>query len=233
MGSEKVKFDSHRKLFLNEEKSANLDEKFWSLNPIIPSTHKTVRSMVIDRIPFQRVSEPIVFNAVNVLLDNYRERLFQKRTARELLHGRKVELLQSLENLADRFGLKSLMPPGPPENTFGLVHFQNNTVDVIELWTGIGDSNKFGDVYKWKGEEKMNLWTGKCNEINGTNGELYKPFVVKGKPLRIFLSQLCRTFNLDPVSKDVVIIQDGLEALEYEISPRLFLGARSNPNNKC
>lgn len=210
-----------------------MDEKFWMLNPIIPSTLKSVRSMVIDRIPFQRVSEPIVFNAVNVLLDNFKERLIQKRSPRELLNGRKVELLQSLTDLADRFGLKSLIPPGPPENTFGLAHFQNETVDVIELWTGVGDSKRFGDVYKWKGRDRMNVWKGKCNEINGTNGELYKPFVEKGKPLKIFLSQLCRTFHLDPVSQDVVTIQDGLEALEYEISPRLFLGARSNPSNKC
>lgn len=210
-----------------------MDEKFWMLNPILPSTLKSVRSIVIDRVPFQRMTEPIVFNAVNVLLDNFKERLIQKRSPRELLNGRKVELLESLTEFADRFGLKSFLPPGPPENTFGLAHFQNNTVDVIEIWTGVSDSKRFGDVFKWKGRERMNIWSGKCNVINGTNGELYKPFIAKGKPLKIFLSQLCRTFHLDPVSQDVVTIQDGLEALEYELSPRLFQGARTNPNNKC
>lgn len=218
---------------MDEEKSANLDEKFWGLNPILPTTARTVRSIVLDRIPFERVSAPIVFNAVNVLLDNFNERLFQKRTPRVLLNGRKIDLLQSLEDLAGRFGLKSLLPPGPPENTFGLVHFQNNTVDEIEIWTGVGDSSRFGDVHKWKGRAQMNVWKGKCNDIEGTNGELYKPFLVQGKPLRIFLSQLCRTFNLDPVSTEVVTIQDGLKALEYEISPRFYLGARNNPSNKC
>lgn len=221
-------------MYLNEIKSANLDERFWILNPIIPSTLKSIKSMVLDRIPFPRISEPIVFNTVNVLLDNFKERLIQKKTPRELLEGRKVELLESVEALADRFGLKSLVPPGPPENTFGVAHFQNSTVDTIEVYTGVGKTKeKYGDVYKWKDKDKMTFWSGKCNEISGTNGELYKPNIPKGKSLKIFLSQLCRTFYLDPVQADLVTIQDGLKALEYELTPRLYLGAQNYPKNKC
>lgn len=221
-------------MYLNEAKSANLDERFWLLNPIVPSTMKTVRSLVIDRIPFQRVSEPIVFNTVNVLLDNFKERLIQKRSPRELLEGRKVELLESVTSLADRFGLKSFIPPGPPENTFGVAHFQNNTVDVQEVYTGIGSTkHRYGEVYKWRDGEKLKIWQGKCNEIQGTNGELYKPPLTPGKSIRVFLGQLCRTFDMDPVQPELVTIQDGLKALEYEITPRLYLGARNNPKNKC
>lgn len=227
-----LQFDSLRKMVPIEEKSANFDEKFYMLNPIVPGVLKQVRSMVIDRVPFQRITEPVVFNAVNVLLDNFNERLIVKTSARRLLDGRKVELLDSITNLASRFGLKSLVPPGPPENTFGLVFVLNRTIDKIEIWTGYKATEKFGDMSKWRGKQKMNIWSSnKCNAIEGTNGELFKPFIPKGKPLKIFLYPLCRSFYLDPVEE--VTLSNNMVALEYELSQRLYQGARSNPGNKC
>lgn len=229
---ELLAYDTRRELVLDESRSADLDESFWMLNPIVPGVLKTVRSMVIDRVPFQRVTEPVVFNSVNVLLDNFDERLLVKTTPRKLLEGRKVEMLELLIALADRFGLKSLLPPGPPNNIFGLAYVQNETTDHLEIWTGVEAPEKFGDVHSWRGKTSMDIWKGKCNTIRGTNGELHKPLIQKGKPLKIFLPQLCRSLNLDPISEPVVL-PNGLEGIEYEISQRLFLGARSNPGNKC
>lgn len=230
---ETIVFDSRREMMMNEENSANFDERFWVINPVLPGIGKQVRIIVLDKIPFSRMAEPIVFNTVNILLDQYKERLIVKRSPRQILNGKKVDLLDFLNNMADRFGLKSLIPPGPPENTFGLVHFQNMTTDSMELFTGVGKTKgRFAEVISWNHNNKVKFWKGKCQIINGTNGELYKPFINLGKPIRVFLPQLCRTFDLDPVG-DLVEIQDGLKALEYEVSPRLYLGARNNPSNKC
>lgn len=230
-----VSFDTHRKLQLQEDQSAkDLDDKYWVLNPILPAVLIQVKNIVLDRIPFQSISEPIVFNGLNVILDNFKERLFVKRSPRTLLMGRKVELLESIVGLADSFGLKSIVPPGPPENIFGVAHFQNETVDSIEVWAGVGESkSKFGEVSKWRGKTKMTQWRGKCNIIDGTNGELYKAFPEKGKSIKVFVSQFCRTFYLDPVQDDPIQIQDGLVALEYKLTDQLFLGAKKNPENKC
>lgn len=231
---DRIKFDTHKVMHVNEVRSPDLDEKLFHVNPIVPSVMNQVKSIVLDRIPFQRASEPIVFNGVNALLDFYKERLIVYRSPRELLEGKEVELLAQLTNLADRFGLKSLIPPGPPENKFGLAHAQNVTVDQIELWTGIGRTkDKFAQVYKWKGKDKMTTWDAHCNIINGTNGELFKPFIEKGKPIKIFLHDLCRTFNLIPVGEEPVTVQDNFKALEYEFPNRIYQGARTNPRNKC
>lgn len=217
-----------------EEQSADFDEKMWLINPIVPTTSKSVRAMVIDRLPFQRVSEPVVFNAVNLLLDNYNERLITRTTPRQLLLGRKLDIFSDLEALAKRFGLAGLLPPGPPNNVFGLVYFQNETIDEMELWTGIKpNQKKFADVHRWRNKTVLTLWEGKCNAIEGTNGELYKPLLPKGKPLKIFLPQLCRTFYLEPVGDGPTMTESGMASYEYQISPRLFMGARSNPSNRC
>lgn len=233
-GGERVKFDTHRVMLLNEAKSENLDKKHWVLNPTIPSTLKTVQTLILDRVPFRRLTEPIVFNSVNLILDGFKERLVNKRSARQLLEGKKIELLVSIQNLADRFGLGSLVPPGPPQNIFGVAHYQNNTFETIEIFTGLGKTkNRFAEVYQYKGRDKLKFWEGRCKSLEGTNGELYKPFVNKTRPLRIFLGMLCRGLSLDPVSDEPIEVQDGLMALEYEFSNRVFLGARNNPSNKC
>lgn len=229
-----MRYDSHRKLYLDEENSANVDEKMWLLNPIIPGILKMVRGLFLDRVPFQRLSEPIVFNAINVVLDQYKERLITRSTPRTFLQGRKIVLLEELINLATRFGLQTFVPPGPPKNIFGLAFVQNETVDVFEIWTGLSPSvDKFGDVKRYKGSPRLNVWQGRCNIINGTNGELFKPFLQEGRSLKIFLAPLCRTLTLDPVGDEPVVLSNGIRSLEYEFSPRVFMGARNNPNNKC
>jgi hypothetical protein len=231
---EKVTFDSSRKLSIDEEHSANFDEKIWLINPIIPSTANVVKSLVLDRIPFRRMVEPVVFNAVNLLLDNFKERLVMRTTARSLLEGRKVEMLEAIQGLADRFGAGTLVPPGPPQNIFGIAYIQNQLVDNYELWTGVGKTrDKFAEVAKFRGKDRLDVWSGKCNAITGTNGELHKPFVKVGQPLRIFLGPICRSFNLDPASEGPVLTKSGLMALEYELTGRLFQGSRTNPSNKC
>lgn len=231
---ERLKYDSHRMLVIDEASSKDLDEKMWLLNPILPTTLKIVKTLVLDRIPFQRLAEPIIFNTVNLLLDNFKERLILKTTPRMILDGRKVEMLAAVSGVAKQFGLASIIPPGPPQNVFGLAFVQNETTDSLEIWTGIGPSvDRFAEVSSWRGQSAMKIWRGKCNIINGTNGELYKPFIEEGRPIQVFLPPLCRTLQLDPVGDAMAITKTGIRALEYELTPRLYLGARSNPSNKC
>lgn len=232
-GGEKVAYESYRRSWPQEAGSNNFNEKFFMINPVVPTVLSSVKTILLDRIPFQRVSQPIVLNAVNVALDTYGERLIHKTSPRKVLDGSKVELLETVTSLAKRFGVSSLLPPTPPENIFGLVHYQNVTSELLEIYTGVGSTkSRFGDVSKWKNKPRNDIWPGKCGVIEGTNGELYKSFPQRGKSLKVFFAQLCRSFELDPVG-DVQRIEGGLDALEYEITPRLFLGSRNNPNNKC
>lgn len=209
-----------------------MEERFYVLNPIVPSTLASVRQMFLDRVPFKRFAEPIVFNGVNALLDSYKERLLVKRSPRELLEGRKVELLETVTGLANRFGLASLLPKGPPENIFGLVHAQMSMKNGFELYTGVGSTQaKFAEVISWNGKQTVDAWKSRCSIIDGTNGELYKPLLTKGKSIKVFIGDLCRTIYIDPVGE--VVTEQGINAYEYEITQRLFLGARNNPKNQC
>lgn len=217
----------------DEAASKPLDEKFWILNPIVAVLGDQIRMMVIDRVPFKRLAEPIVFNSVNVILSQFKETLFTYSSPREFLEGRKVQLLETMLGLADRLGLGSLIPPGPPDNIFGIVYAQNATSDRQEIYTGIGDtSRRFAEVVTWKDKPVMDIWKGKCNKIEGTNGELYKPFIDPDKPIRIFLGLMCRSLWLDPAG-GLSVLENGMRAVTFSPSDRLYQGTKSYPPNEC
>lgn len=232
--NEILSFDTVRQQLLDEENSAkDIDERFWILNPTLPGLQTQVKSIVLDRVPFQSISEPIVFNSVNVLLDQFKERLIVKKSPRDMLMGQKIELLDFLMNMANRFGLGSLVPPGPPNNIFGIAYVANQTVDKMEVWTGIKDPKKFANVQSWNGKERLNVWTGGCNMMEGTNGELHKPYQLEAKPIKVFLAPLCRTFYIMPVTGELEEAAYGIMTYQYTLSPRLFQGIRTFPRNKC
>lgn len=232
--SERVNYHTHLELHLREELSADVDENIWMLNPIVPGTVKIIRKIVLDRVPFKRLSEPLVFNVINVMLDTYKERLIVRTTPRIALEGRKIELLELVTSMADRFGLSSLIPPGLPDNIFGFAHVQNTTVDVIEVYTGVGKTkDRFAEVSRWREKPQVEFWQGKCGKIAGTNGELYKPYVNTSKPIQIFFGLLCRTSHVVPLSKEPDVTEIGVPVWEYELSQNLYTGARTNPQNRC
>lgn len=225
--------DSHRKLVLDEEASEDLDVKYWLFNPIVVGVADQVRGMVIDRVPFKRLVEPIVFNSVNVFLDQFKETVTIKRSAREFLEGTKVNILEFLVNLAGQFGLTTLLPATPPNNIFGIAYAQNETVDGAEIWTGIGDSSsRFAEVISWHGNKVLPYWKGRCNKIEGTNGELYKPFIKEGKPIKIFLGPTCRSLWLEPLG-GLQKLKNGMFAYEFSIASRNFQSPKNNPANEC
>lgn len=229
-----MRFDSRRKLVVDEEASENLDERFWILNPIVVGVSDQVRSLVIDRVPFKRLVEPIVFNSVNIFLDRFQESVIVKRSPREFLEGTKVEFLEFLVNLANQFGVGGLMPAGPPNNVFGIVYQQNETVDNSEIWAGVGDSQpRFAEVISWHGHKTLPYWKGRCNRLEGTNGELYKPFIKAGKAIRVFLGPICRSIWLEPMGNKMKLLANGVLAYEYQFSPNTFNSPKTYPQNEC
>lgn len=225
---ESVQFSTLRSLVLVESESKDLDTPMYAVNLIFESIHAGVKD-AMKKIPFARISEPIVYSGVNALVDNFNERLLIKSTPRDLLTVRNVALLQSLSSMATRFGFADLLPPLPTKA--GIAYVQNITADTIEIWAGVGSTKeKYGEVVSWKGSSSVQFWTGKCSRIEGTNGELYKP-MENEKSRRVFISQLCRSFDLVKISNDTVI--SGVRLDEYEIGDKIYQGIQNNPENKC
>lgn len=69
--------------------------------------------------------------------------------------------------------------------------FVNNSVNAYDLYTGI-DSFKNGEIIRWNYNTHMDAWFGRsCNNINGTDGNQFAPFLQKTRIYR-FLPRICR-----------------------------------------
>lgn len=59
--------------------------------------------------------------------------------------------------------------------------------------TGLEDAGRIGRVYAWNGRNETPWWgTAQARKINGTDGELFSPFLSVSNNLPIFLGELGR-----------------------------------------
>ncbi|CAG9530619.1 unnamed protein product [Cercopithifilaria johnstoni] len=85
-------------------------------------------------------------------------------------------------------------------NRIGFLMNRNGAQKVIEISTGSDDGSiAAGEVLKWDGLKLLpeDWWNSKqAREINGTDGELYKPLIKKTDTIYVFAPDLCRTIHL-------------------------------------
>lgn len=64
---------------------------------------------------------------------------------------------------------------------------------------------EIGRVVEVDGKSKMTVWSGKaCNEIRGTDGLIYPPFLKKSDNIWFFQKFLCRSFAMRFESRDLL-----------------------------
>ncbi|VDN87382.1 unnamed protein product [Brugia pahangi] len=78
------------------------------------------------------------------------------------------------------------------------IKFLENGTDNGEylIDTGLEDNSKIGRVYQWNGQNETPWWsTAQARKINGTDGELFSPFLSESNNLPIFIGDLGSTFH--------------------------------------
>ncbi|EJD75031.1 hypothetical protein LOAG_17741 [Loa loa] len=82
----------------------------------------------------------------------------------------------------------------------GFLMHRNGAQKVIEITTGNNNGSVVaGEILNWDGLKLLpaNWWTSKqAREINGTDGEIYKPFIKKTDIIYVFAPDLCRSIHL-------------------------------------
>ena len=112
--------------------------------------------MIEDQVPMTPLLNPMVYTIVNSFLDAHQQGLFMKRSMREIFYGFKINLLDTIDTLVTplkQLGIKiDALPPGPPDNMFGLFYGRNNTPEgPYEIYTGEGMTTyQFGQVIAYK-----------------------------------------------------------------------------------
>lgn len=143
---------------------------------------------------------------LNLLIASGNHTLFQQRTVSGLLWGH--------------------------NKTVGLFSDYNDSTDGrFNIFTGGDDINKVAIIDKWNGNENLNFWDDKyCNQINGTDGSSFPPFVDKDKPLFFFSADICRSVSAGyQQSMDL----KGIPVYHFTLQQDTLAAPVDNPNNQC
>jgi hypothetical protein len=98
----------------------------------------------------------------------------------------------------------------------GLFYGQNNTDDGSYLInTGLKSAKDLGKLYAWKNMTVLpgKYWYGpQARMINGTDGQLFSPFLLPNQKLTIFVGQICRSVDMEVTGAQVF---RGVDTYEY------------------
>ena len=108
----------------------------------------------------------------------------------------------------------------------------NNSINDSKpsiIRTGVGDINRIGEFEQWNGNRRLDIWPGEtANEINGTEGLIFHPFLERGEGLETFVDDAVRSFPLEYKRR---VRPLGLEAFRYQTPPSEYESAFTNAAN--
>lgn len=86
---------------------------------------------------------------------------------------------------------------------------------------------------KYKNDTQLGIWGDRstpCNQIRGTDGTIFQPFLTKSTVLSLFNAELCRSLKLI-YNKDITF--EGIHAYRFAGSPEHLLSPAINHENQC
>ena len=111
----------------------------------------------------------------------------------------------------------------------------NNSVDnslPSTINTGAKDVNSIGQYVQWHGNVKeLMVWPNGmgANDINGTEGFFFHPFLQEGEEIEVFVDDIYRSLRLKHI--DTVDLM-GIEAFRFTLVDSTFQSAFTNPENE-
>jgi len=215
---------------LSEQQRQLLEEPLKLLNPVYVTLTENLRQSTGLLEP---QTKQMMVSSANRLTERFNESLIIQTTARQALLGRKLELIEKARKLIETFGLDTKLPSGQlKDDTFGYLAAINGTWNgPFEIYTGFGaSSGSLGELISYQGRRRLAEFSGRCNRMQASLGELRPMPLQESQMLEIFQPSFCRLLHLEPVG--VRKLREG-QAIGYRLAERDFLSAQNNPDNQC
>ncbi|CAN9504477.1 unnamed protein product [Ophioblennius macclurei] len=175
-----VSYLEYRRYFFEPSMSVGSEED----EVTIPNMMVLGASVMMENLPY----------AVRLLISStfktFKEKAFLTKTVGELMWGYDSGLVDFLN--------KYLPGMLPTSGKFGLFsEFNNSNTGLFTIHTGRDDIRKVHKVDSWNGLKELNYWrTPQCNEIKGTAGQMWPPFMTKETTLPFYSPDACRSLEL-------------------------------------
>ncbi|KAF6024458.1 SCARB2 [Bugula neritina] len=156
--------------------------------------------------------------------------MFKNLTVYEILWGYEDPILKTIKDILDALPVP-LNLPIKIDGYFGFFYQKNNTdTGLFNVNTGKNGMKDFMFINSWNKETHVPYWKSEyCNRINGTDGQVYHPFVDKAKRMYMFVSDLGRSIYLT-YKKGVEL--EGIPLYRFTPPPELWM-YEDHPENEC
>lgn len=161
----------------------------------------------------------VVRDALLVLLEGLRSKIHFQGKVKELTW-----------NFTDSL-LKDLHTVGQVPSPYFSIQLNDSAADQEEsvVHTGTDDIRLLCKFKKWNGMETLSIWFGEeANELKGTEGLFFHPFIERGEPLEAFVDDVWRSFHLN-YSGDTERL--GIPVYRYKLDQRQFWSAHHYRRN--
>jgi len=148
-----------------------------------------------------------------------------EHTAEELVWGYEEPLFE----LA-----KMAFPNAPNLTKFGFFAKKNASEDLstYTMYTGEVNPYNLSKISMYNGQSSLNKWSQpECNEVQGSDGATFNPYIQKTDTLWFFNEELCRSL---PMVFDQEVTHSGnLPGYRFSPRPDVFMTPRTAPENMC
>nr|AJM13626.1 scavenger receptor class B-like protein [Mimachlamys nobilis] len=151
-------------------------------------------------------------------------KLFIRLSVHDIIWGYRDTILHKVKEELQELDI-------PFDDQFGFFYKLNNTDDgVWNIESGKNGIATNFDIRFWNGNSNLNFWTTKqTNLMNGTDGNLFHPFIKKTDHPPFFFSELCRSMTVDFQRESSV---RGIDTYRFAHPRNIFDSPDKNPANE-
>lgn len=161
-------------------------------------------------------------STVNFVYSMMETKLFLTRTVGQIMGGYEDDLLgMAMEMVPDK--VKS--------NIFSMTDNQNGTITKqFTIKTGYDNIKDKGKIITFNGKSKQDIWDDEvANEIKGTDGTMFPPFISNTDKLWVFNPDMCRPIYFEH-KEDTNLYNMNLKT--FHLPRNIFYNSSMNPLNQ-
>lgn len=170
---------------------------------------------------------PLKF-AIGILMRNNAPLTVTRKVRELLFDGYEDDLLTLVRNNSNPAF------PKPPFEKFGWFVDRNNSWEYdgnFTMSTGENDIFDLGNLQTWKFDDKVEMFRGQCDKVQGTTGELWPPIREGQKPdLSVFATDICRSVT---VKYDSKISKFDINGYKWVADEKVFDNGVKYPDMAC
>lgn len=155
-----------------------------------------------------------------------------------LFNGSRRTFFEDLQKLDV---LKIFKPWPLKDNKFAILYDKNDTWTpgkdyLYSVSPGFGDNQTYRDLNQYvliNGSATLPYWDTQppmCNQLQGTDGQFFSPFLDDAQDLEVFAIDMCRKLSFKYRLSSTI---NGVKVYKYTLDPRNLQSGQNNPENQC